>query len=108
MTDYNDGKWHGWNGGECPVHPKSVVEAIWHDPNKNTAGFQPERTAYEDEGPRLAWSHVVKFRVVREYYEPREFWIVNGSVAMPSLSAAEALCAGNEGYTITHVREVTP
>ncbi len=23
MTDYNDGKWHGWNGGECRVTPVS-------------------------------------------------------------------------------------
>lgn len=26
MTDYNDGKWHGWNGGECPVDPASVID----------------------------------------------------------------------------------
>lgn len=78
MTDkpnYNDGNWHGWNGAaECPVHPKTTVEAVWHDPRMNTAGFQPERTAYENEGPRLAWSHVVKFRVVKEHREPRECW----------------------------------
>ena len=24
MVDYNDGNWHGWDGGECPVHPESV------------------------------------------------------------------------------------
>ena len=30
MTNtYNDGKWHGWNGGECPVHPKTVVDYLW-------------------------------------------------------------------------------
>ena len=28
MTGYNDGKWHGWNGGECPVHPKSRVQGL--------------------------------------------------------------------------------
>lgn len=28
MIDYNNGKWHDWNGGECPVHPKSVVEVV--------------------------------------------------------------------------------
>lgn len=28
-VDYNDGKIHGWNGGECPVHPETVVMA-WH------------------------------------------------------------------------------
>ena len=28
MTSYNDGKWHGWNGGECPVHPETEVEFV--------------------------------------------------------------------------------
>ena len=36
MEDYNDGGWHLWNGGECPVHSKTVVEAVLHDPNRNT------------------------------------------------------------------------
>lgn len=25
MTDYRDGYWHRWNGGECPVNPKDKV-----------------------------------------------------------------------------------
>ena len=29
MTDYNDGKWHAWNGGECPVDPEAHVDIIW-------------------------------------------------------------------------------
>lgn len=77
--NYNDGNWHGWSGGDCPVHPKTTVEAVWHDPCRNAAGFQPERTACEDEGPRLAWAHVVKFRVIKSYREPRESWSVCGS-----------------------------
>ena len=28
MTNYNDGRWHGWNGGECPVHPETVVVVV--------------------------------------------------------------------------------
>lgn len=80
MTNYNDGKWHGWNGGECPVHPETTVEYVWHDPNRNSAGFGTERQAVEDENPRIAWIHVVKFRVVKEHKEPREFW-VKGHVA---------------------------
>lgn len=76
MEDYNDGKWHGWNGGECPVHPLSVVEAVWHDPNHNTVGMFGPRPAAETNGPRLAWSHVVKFRVVKEHREPKVWWRV--------------------------------
>ena len=76
--NYNDGLWHVWNGGECPVHPKTVVEAVWHDPNLNKAGMTGPRPAIE-EGIRLAWPHVVKFRVIRvirEHREPRVWWRV--------------------------------
>lgn len=31
MTNYNDGKWHGWNGGKCPVHPESIVQVQFAD-----------------------------------------------------------------------------
>lgn len=75
MTNYNDGEWHLWDGGECPVHPKSVVEAVWHDPRMGCAGMSRPREAIENPGPSLAWAHVVKFRVVKEYREPRDFWI---------------------------------
>lgn len=69
MTNYNDGKWHGWNGGECPVHPKSEVEAVWHDPNFGSVGI---RKGLAHGG---AWyNQILKFRVIKEYKEPREFW----------------------------------
>ena len=76
MTDYNDGNWHGWNGGECPVHPRSVVEAVWHDPRNAAAGMTGPRPAGDQEvGPSLAWAHVVKFRVIKQHREPRELWM---------------------------------
>lgn len=28
MTKYVTGQIYGWNGGECPVHPKTVVQ-VW-------------------------------------------------------------------------------
>ena len=30
MTDYNDGNWHEWKGGECPVHPQTVVQVSFN------------------------------------------------------------------------------
>ena len=75
MTNYNDGNWHGWDGGECPVHPKTEVEAVWHDPRRNTAGITGPRPAKVD-GTTLAWGHVVRFRVVKEYLEPRTIWVL--------------------------------
>ena len=68
MTDYNDGKWHGWNGGECPVHPESLVDVL-HSAN----GILDERkagiTAWDSE-------YLIAFRVTKPYKEPREFWIL--------------------------------
>ncbi len=114
MTNYNDGNWHGWNGGDCPVHPKSMVEAVWHDPRLNTAGMTGPRPAKVENGITPVWVRVVKFRVVKEYREPRECWAV-GKHMHDSLADAEAfrarVDAANPGHghldrPITHWREV--
>ena len=71
MTDYNDGKWHGWNGGECPVHHDTLVEVVYvYDSaamDKGSAGYYCWET-----GRGLP---IVAFRVVKEHKEPREFWL---------------------------------
>lgn len=108
MTNYNDGEWHLWNGGECPVHQKSVVEAVWHDPRMGSAGMSGPREAIENPGPSLAWAHVVKFRVVKEYREPREFWVNvydDEKVLHENEESAEN-CASSSRIEIIHVREV--
>ena len=68
--DYNNGKWHGWNGGECPVHPETVMEYCWKE-GTNTADAR-----------QLNWNMrlngLYAFRVVTPYVEPpkpREWWI---------------------------------
>ena len=69
-VNYNDGKWHGWNGGGCPVHPLSEVEAVWHDENLRTSGI---RCGAAHGG---AWfNQILKFRVIKEHREPRETWL---------------------------------
>ena len=102
MTDYNDGNWHIWNGGECPVHPKSVVEAVWHDPRMERAGMSGPRHAKVENEPTLAWVHVVKFRVVKAYREPVDGWIVQ-----PVFASAREAKTAFPGSTPIHVREVT-
>lgn len=63
--DYNDGKWHGWNGGECPVHPKSKIDAN----NGRWAGFAAEIDWQNFRGAlRVLAAHV-------EPQKPREFWL---------------------------------
>ena len=67
MTNYNDGKWHGWNGGECPVHLESIVQV------STPEGWYTERAGNWD------WDYketpISAFRVVKEYREPREVWV---------------------------------
>ena len=79
MTNYNDGKWHGWNGGECPVHPESWVE--WIPMQENIVCGDPSNYNQSKDIPwKLLPSdkyHVIAFRVVEQYKEPREFWAVN-------------------------------
>lgn len=70
MTDYNDGKWHGWNGGECPVDPASMVDVHY----VNAFG------GYGRDENRLAgqhsWALACLFRVTKPAPpKPREFWI---------------------------------
>jgi len=77
MTNYNDGKWHGWNGGECPVHPKTVVTAKWSINGVETEAIESFCLPY--------WSDttICAFRVVREHREPREYWVRVNSWGAP-------------------------
>ena len=68
-VDYNDGKFHGWNGGECPVHPKTVVE-FW-----TCKGYRAARNSGD-----LIWDHINKdyiiaFRVSKVHREPKTIWV---------------------------------
>lgn len=91
--NYNDGKWHGWNGGECPVHPESVVECLLE------CGHSGEMPA----GWWTAWkTEVAAFRVIQEHKEPREWWIgtENGFHTIQRYEPRKP-------HNFTHVREVT-
>ena len=111
MTNYNDGKWHGWNGGECPVHPKTVVDVFFADGQKGSS---------KEEAKGLRWSRIssigdiVAFRVVKEHREPREYWAYLTHM-FDRLEKAEAFRAqvdaanpgnGHLDTPITHWREV--
>lgn len=68
------GKWIGWNGGkashehggECPVHPKTVVEVV--------GGFDAPWESIADPDD-VAWDNVAAYRVVKPYKGPKEYWI---------------------------------
>lgn len=95
MTDYkdcNDGKWHGWNGGECPVHPESVVQVMTY------GGSSGEATA-RDWDWKCNLAPIIAFRVIKEYKGPREFWVfVNGH--------GDTRVSGTWREDAIHVREV--
>lgn len=86
--DYNDGQIWGWNGGECPVHPKTVVE-VWF-----RGGGSSVTAAH-----RLFWTHsdkdgdIIAFRVVKQYAEPKVIWVneyPDELVAYPDEQSARA------------------
>lgn len=102
MTDYNDGNWHGWDGGKCPVHPKSLVRTFFihngREPSTQSDGVQ-SIAGYQ------AWDCVIAFRVVKEYHEPRDFWIAD--IKGWKFSSAREAKAAFPGCDPIHVREVT-
>jgi len=73
MSDYNDGKIHGWNGGECPVHPESEV-MVWLRSASFTIGT---------EAGLVNWVHgvsdtdmdIIAFQVTKPYIEPKVIWV---------------------------------
>ena len=73
MSEYVTGQIYGWNGGECPVHPESVVN-IW----LRDGGCNNQRPAIG-----LDWLHgmvddgldIVCFQVVTPYAEPKVIYV---------------------------------
>lgn len=109
MTDtpnYNDGNWHGWNGGECPVHPKTVVQAI-----RGNEEFAETVTWLASDIQDVCWQDarvprpVIAFRVIKEHIEPREWWLMteNGIVRSQSSGVPDVV---PNGWKCVHVREV--
>ena len=105
-TNYNDGNWHEWNGGVCPVHPKSVVDVCLID-RACVEGETAKQWFWDAEQTRIR-----AFRVTKPYVEPpkpREFWAneyawgfsyLNDSKAKADENATEAR------IRCIHVREV--
>ena len=119
MTDFNDGEWHGWNGGDCPVHPDSVVQTQLADETRldvieETADcFFP--AANLDWESKCARYSIIAFRVVTPYVEPvkpLERWVIY-SRGVPwahynNRSDAELDAQRYPKSRIVHMREVLP
>lgn len=103
-VNYNDGKWQGWNGGDCPLHPETVVEVVL-DNGSLVKGEFASRWFWDIDSTRI-----IAFRVIKEHKEPREFWIVDGGYM--SHAGFDRMrdaynCALVHGGKVIHVREVT-
>ena len=70
-SEYKEGVWYGWNGGECPVHPRTIVEI------STRMGAQEAATA-------SAWTWhmsanpIIAFRVIKQHREPLDVWLRQG------------------------------
>lgn len=108
MTNYNDGKWHPIPSRKPDsVHDKTEVEMIWR--LKEDGSIKAEtRPASGFAWPDGDVTENIAFRVVKEYREPREFWLwfpMHGKepqiYGMP-IQAADP----KSGDMVIHVREV--
>ena len=101
MTDinYNDGKWHGWNGGECPVHPETLVDIV----DEEGETFSDHRAGAADWGRCDMFVPIIVFRVTKEHKEPREWWLIG-----PNWTDDEEMAKAMEkdGFEAIHVRAV--
>jgi hypothetical protein len=98
MTDYNDGEWHGWDGGECPVHPKSVIK-VFYVPSGSEQTWSFEGAAGDKD-----WGHPFLFRVINPYLEPREAYatwhIKSGTWGSLHTTKGSAKKSASVGYEI--------
>jgi hypothetical protein len=102
LVDYNDGKWHRWSGGECPVHLDSVVEVMF-------IGLSSVND-FELNARSFTWDSVhapiVAFRVTKEHVEPpkapRKFWMQSVGNGLSDVKTEKP----SDMYGYIHVREV--
>ena len=71
MNDYNDGQIHGWNGGECPVHPDTRI-IFWTNEGRFEADANHCRWSKDTTGLD---PDVIAFQVTKPYVEPKVIWV---------------------------------
>lgn len=74
MSDYNDGKIYGWNGGECPVHPQSEVK-VWCRGYTGPVSGVDATDHYWRHGNYDEDRDIIAFQVITPYAEPKVIWV---------------------------------
>lgn len=93
-------EWVGWNGGECPVHPDTVVQTF------HLATGSPKTNSDYYKASHQDWDHVIAYRIITPYVEPtkpREFWLYRDGDNEFSVKDEKPYFVWNE---VIHVREV--
>ena len=85
--DWNDGTIHGWNGGDCPVHPETVVHA-WFRSSVNKQCKADYLRWYKD--ANFLNTDIIAFQVVKEYVEPKVIWVNEYPAGNASYKSEEA------------------
>ena len=96
MSDYNDGKWHQWDGKSGRPETVSRLSKVLIA-HLGTG----EPTVNSDSGPagEYVWHNVIAFCVTQEHKEAREFWVFeNGH--------GDLIASGSYRLNAIHVREV--
>ena len=107
MTDYNDGLWHGWNGGECPVDLLATVDHIWLFNDGTGSSFVRDTPAGNVAFLGNEYGRMIAFRVTKPALpKPREWFVSGGNCLWDTY--AEAYNACDRGEKPIHVREVLP
>jgi hypothetical protein len=71
---YIEGQWYGWNGGECPVHPETVVD-VAVAATKGFIDLYESRLAGDFGWSPTKRSPIITFRVVKHHVEPKVVWV---------------------------------
>ncbi len=74
MTDYRDGKIHGWNGGECPVHPNDGVR-VWPRVGTPMVGLPTSFAWFHTTHDTTRRRDIIAFQVTKKHEEPLTFWV---------------------------------
>ena len=98
--------WFGWNGGECPVHPETLVTVLFSDGSKQVA----QRGA-----DVFGWTagNIAAFMILKPHVAPRvarEWWVNDyGAGQFGDLyPTREDVPLVSHSIGIIHVREVLP
>lgn len=98
---YIEGQWYGWNGGECPVHPETVVDVVLCSTDARGVyiykGGYAEYWEWDDE------VRVIAFRVVKHHVEPKVVWVNEYSNCLPVAHKTKELAKASASSDATRI-----